>query len=277
MPQSFTIRSIRFIVLLIAALSMVYPILWMLTIALQNSDGLFKVPPEWYPTEFRWSNFWKGAEQIHFLSALMNTVIISVSVTVGQVLSSVLISYGLTRIKFPGRDLWFYLFICSLILPPIVSLIPVFYIFSKLNLFDTWWPLILPAFFGSPFHVFLGRQFYSSIPFSYDEAAKIDGANHLQILTKIIVPMSKPMIVTMAILSFQTAWGDYLNPTVYILDQKLWTLSLAIGGFVNATGTTWNLFMATNLLYMLPPLILFFVAQKYFMEGLGSMNNAGLK
>jgi multiple sugar transport system permease protein len=270
-------RTLRFIILLITSLTMVYPILWMLTIALQSSDGIFKIPPEWFPSEFHWFNFIEGANKIHFMRAFTNTLIITGSITVAQVISSVLISYGIARIRFPGRNMWFYLFIGSLILPPIVSLIPVFNLFARLNLFDTWWPLILPALFGNPFFIFLGRQFYSSIPFSYDESAKIDGASHFQILMKIIVPMSKPMIVTMAILSFQASWGDYLNPLVYLLDEKLWPLSMAISGFVGATGTTWNLFMATDILYMLPPLILFFAAQKYFLEGLGSLNNSGLK
>jgi len=268
---------IRFIFLLVLSVSMIYPVLWMITIALESSGSMFKVPPEWFPHEFHWSNFIEGAKKVEFVHVFLNSLAISVIVTAGQVVSSLFIGYGISRIPFPGRKLWFYLFIGSMMLPSIVSLIPVFYVFAKVGLFNTWWPILIPAFFGNPFFVFLCRQFYSSIPYSYDEAAKIDGANHLQIMMRVIVPMSIPLVVTMIILSFQGSWNEYLTPLVYLQDQKLWPLSVAVASFSGAYGTTWNHFMAVNLLYMLPLLILFFVAQKYFMQGLGSLNNSGLK
>ncbi|WP_219835605.1 carbohydrate ABC transporter permease [Paenibacillus sp. R14(2021)] len=268
---------IRFLFLLVLSISMIYPVLWMLTIALSGSGGMFEVPPEWIPHEFHFNNFIEGAKKVEFGHVFLNSLIISLIVTIGQVVSSLFVGYGIARIPFPGRKLWFYLFIGSMMLPSIVSLIPVFFVFAKIGLYNTWWPILLPAFFGNPFFIFLCRQFYSAVPYSYDEAAKIDGANHLQIMTKVIVPMSIPLVVTMIILSFQGSWNEYLQPLVYLQDQKLWPLSVAVASFSGAYGTTWNHFMAVNLLYMLPLLILFFAAQKYFMQGLGSLNNSGLK
>ncbi|MBO7744378.1 carbohydrate ABC transporter permease [Paenibacillus sp. MWE-103] len=270
-------QIIRFAFLLILSVSMIYPVLWMITIALEGSGGMFKVPPEWFPHEFHFNNFVNGAKEIDFGRVFLNSLAISVTVTIGQVISSLFIGYGIARIPFPGRKLWFYFFIGSMMLPSIVSLIPVFYVFAKIGLFNTWWPILIPAFFGNPFFIFLCRQFYSAIPYSYDEAAKIDGANHFQIMTRVIVPASIPLVVTMIILSFQGSWNEYLQPLVYLQDQKKWPLSVAVASFSGSYGTTWNHFMAVNLLYMLPLLILFFAAQKYFMQGLGSLNNSGLK
>ncbi|MCD9024498.1 carbohydrate ABC transporter permease [Cohnella silvisoli] len=268
---------LRLAALLVLSVAMIYPILWMITIALSSNSGMFKVPPEWFPREFHFRNFIDGADTIHFLRVFSNSLIITGLITLGQTVSSLLIGYGISRIQFPGRRMWFFAFLGSMMLPQIVSLIPVFYIFAKLGLYNTWWPLILTAYFGNPFFIFLSRQFLSSIPFAFDEAAKIEGASHLQILTRIIVPISMPLVATMVILAFQASWNEYLLPLIYLRDADLWPLSMAIAAFSSQYGNTWNLFMAANLLYMLPVLLLFFFSQKYFMQGLGSLNSAGIK
>ncbi len=271
------VKAFRFILLAVLSIAMVYPILWMITIALSSDGGMFKVPPEWFPREFHFENFINGMKTINFGRVFANSLILTGVITFGQVISSLIIGYGIARIKFPGRQTWFLLFLGSMMLPQIVSLIPVFYIFSKLGLYDTWWPLIITAYFGNPFFIFLARQFLTAIPYSYDEAAKMDGATHYQIMTRIIIPMCKPLVATMIILAFQISWNDYLTPLIYLRDANLWPLSVAIASFSSQYGNTWNQFMATNLLYMLPVLLLFFFAQKYFMQGLGSLNSSGLK
>ncbi|HBM79877.1 MAG TPA: ABC transporter permease, partial [Clostridiaceae bacterium] len=206
--RSLSSKIIRYIVLIIFAIPMVLPLLWMLSTALKNNNSVFAIPPEWIPKEFQISNFATGLIQIDFWSRFSNTMIIAVLCVVGQILSSLSVGYAISRIRFPGRKLWFYLIIGSMMLPGMVSLIPVFHIYSSIGLYNTWWPLIIPAFLGNPFYTFLTRQFMSTIPYSYDEAAKMDGASHLQVLTKVLVPMCKPLIATMAVMAFQGAWND---------------------------------------------------------------------
>jgi multiple sugar transport system permease protein len=268
---------VRLVVLVVGSIAMILPLIWMLGIALKSNGEVFSVPPTWIPHEFVWSNFIKGTVQIHFWRVFLNSTIIAVICTIGSVTSSTIVGYGLSRIKFVGRKVWFYLFIGSMMLPQMVTMLPVFHLFSVLHMYNTWWPLILPSFFGNPFFIFLARQYFLGISKSFDEAAKIDGASHLQILLRVIAPMSKPMLVTMVIMAFQASWNDYLNPLLYLMNPKLWTLSVAMASYIGQFGTSWNLFMAADLIYMLPVLIIFFAAQKYFMQGLGALNSSGLK
>jgi multiple sugar transport system permease protein len=166
-------------------------------------------------------------------------------------------------------------------LPGIVSLLPLFHLYQSLNWYDTWLPLIVPSFFGNPLYIFLARQFYLSVPFSLDEAARIDGAEHWHIFWHIMVPLTRPIWLTMAIMTFTTTWNDYLNPLVYLYTDSKWTLSLGMatfaGAFAGVTTTPWNQYMATNILYMLPPLVVFFFAQRYFMQGLSALNTSAGK
>lgn len=218
-----------------------------------------------------------GTAEINFWQVFRNSVIISSVVTVGEVTSSILVGYGISRIRFPGRKLWFYLFIGSMMLPGMVGMIPMFHLYASLGWYNTWYPMLVPSFFGNPFFIFLARQYFSTISSSYDEAAKIDGANHFQILTRVIIPMSRPMIVTMIIFAFQGSWNNYLTPLIYLVNPKLWTLSVAMASYIGSYATSWNLFMAADLIYMAPMVLIFFVAQKYFMQGLGTLNASGLK
>ncbi|HVX07475.1 carbohydrate ABC transporter permease [Humibacter sp.] len=254
------------------AVTMLLPLVWMLSIALKTNGDINQIPPTFFPKEFDWSNFVNGPNQIDFYRLLMNTAIVTVASTIGAVASSMVVGYGISRIEFPGRKLWFALISGSLFVPGIVGLIPLQHLYISTGLIDTWVPLILPAFFGSPIFVFLARQYYQSIPRYLDESALIDGANHWTIFTKIMLPITKPVSITIAIMSFQLAWNDYLNPLVYLQTQTKFTLSLGMASFLGDTaGSQYNYYMATNLLFMLPPLALFFLAQRYFMEGIGSL------
>lgn len=270
---------IRYLLILLFCIPMLFPLLWMLTTALKDNAAVFTVPPQWIPKTFMWDNFTRGLQSINFWQRFKNTALISVLCTIGSVCSCMSVGYAISRIKFPGKKIWFYCIIGSMMIPGMVTLIPVFKFWTSVGAYGTWWPLIIPAFLGAPFQTFLVRQYLSTVPKSYDEAARIDGANRLQVLLKIIVPMCKPLIATIAIQAFQAAWNDYMNPLLYVVqDQNKWTLSLAIGRMSSSTyGVEWNLFMAADLMYMLPIMILFFFCQDYFMEGLGSMNNAGVK
>ena len=270
---------IRYVLILVFCVPMLLPLLWMLSTALKDNAGVFVLPPQWIPDKFMWENFSRGLTKIDFWSRFRNSVIIAVSVTVGQILSCMSVGYAIARIKFPGKKVWFYLIISSMMIPGAVTMLPVFRLNIALGFYGTWWPMILPAFLGAPFQTFLARQFMSGIPKSYDEAARIDGANRLQILVRVIAPMCKPLITVIAIQAFQGAWNDYMGPLLYVISKpEKWPLSLAISRLSSSTfSVEWNVFMAADIVYLLPILIIFFFGQNYFMQGLGSMNNTGVK
>jgi ABC-type glycerol-3-phosphate transport system permease component len=247
----------------------------MTTIALKDESAVFRVPPELIPTSFRWRNFVDGPALVDFWRLFANSVVITALAVLGGVLTAMMAGYALARIRFPGRRFWFYAFVGSMLLPPIVGVIPLFELYRAIGWYDTWLPLIVPAWLGgNPLFIFLARQYFLAIPYSLDEAAKVDGAGHLRIFTRIMLPITRPAWITMTILAFQLSWNDYLNPLVFIKDPDLWPLSVGMASFVSAfAGQTpaWNLYMAANLLYMIPPLLVFFVAQRYFIQGLTSL------
>lgn len=271
-----------YVITLFLSSVMILPILWMVTIALKGNTAIFKNPPEIIPAQFHWENFIQGPLSIRFPQLFLNSVIISSLSVLGGVATSMMAGYALARIRFPGRRFWFFCFVGSMLLPPVIGIIPLFKLYLGLNWYDTWLPLIVPAFLGgNPLFIFLARQYFQSIPYSLDEAAKMDGANHLQIFLRIMLPLTRPAWITMAILAFQFAWNDYLNPLIYLYSSDKWTLALGLaslsGSFAGTTTTNWNYYMATNLLYMVPPLLIFFLAQRYFMQGLGSLSNMSHK
>ncbi|MDI9471215.1 MAG: carbohydrate ABC transporter permease [Bacillota bacterium] len=269
---------IRYLILFAVAVPMILPLLWMISTALKEDLAVFTIPPRWIPDSFKWSNFPEGLKAIRLGQRFLNTMFVAALACAGQIAASISVGYALARIRFPGRKLWFYLIIGSMMLPGMVTVIPVFRLFSRLGLYNTLWPLIIPNFFGGPFYQFLTRQFLAGIPQSYDDAARIDGANRFQILTRVLLPLCKPVVATIIIMQFQASWNDYLGPAIYLIKEDIWTLSRALGQFASGNyGTRWNLYMAANIFYILPVLIIFFAFQNYFMQGLGSMTTTGVK
>ena len=270
-----------YLLTILLCVTMLFPLFWVITTALKGNNDIYKVPPEFFPSEFHWENFQKSWDAINFGRLLLNTTIITLLNVIGQVSSSMLVGYALARIRFPGRKIWFYVFVGSMMLPSIVTLIPLFRLYLNLNWYDSWLPLWIPAFFGNPFFIFLARQYYLSIPYDLDESAKIEGAGHFAIFTRIMIPLTSPVWITMAILAFQATWNDYLNPLIYLQSQDNWTLSLGIAtfktSFAGVSNSQWNLYMAATLLYMLPSVLVFFLAQRYFMAGLGSLSSRSQK
>lgn len=260
---------------------MIVPLLWMITIGLKSRTAVFDIPPKLLPHEWTWSNFVNGPKAIHFPRLFLNSMIITALSVLGGVLTAMMAGYALARLRFPGRKVWFYLFVGSMLLPGVVGLIPLFQLYKSIGWYDTWLPLIVPAFLGgNPLFIFLARQYFLAIPYSIDEAAKIDGAGHLRIFVSVMLPLTRPAWLTMAILAFQASWNDYLNPLVYLYSSGKWPLSVGMASFVSPfAGKTpdWSYYMATNLLYMLPPLIIFFAAQRYFIQGLGALGSTNQK
>ncbi|WP_405610757.1 carbohydrate ABC transporter permease [Streptomyces sp. NBC_00076] len=275
-PPRRTVRTASwYAVALLISSVMVLPILWMLTIALKGHSAVFQVPPRLLPDEFHFENFIDGPKAIHFPRLLLNSLVITSLSVMGGVMTSMMAGYALSRLRFPGRKVWFYVFVGSMMLPPVVGIIPLFQLFKDIGWYDTWLPLIVPAWLGgNPLFIFLARQYFLSVPYSIDEAAKVDGAGHARIFFSVMLPITRPAWITMAILAFQFSWNDYLNPLIYLYSSEKWPLSVGMASFVSGfAGQTpsWNLYMAANLLYMLPPLAVFFVAQRYFIQGLSAL------
>jgi multiple sugar transport system permease protein len=260
---------------------MVLPLLWMVSIALKGKSAVFDIPPTILPTQFHFENFINGPAEIHFPQLLLNSLIITSLCVIGSVSTSMMAGYALARLRFRGRKMWFYAFVGSMLLPPVIGIVPLFTMFRAIGWYDTWLPLIVPSFLGgNALFIFLARQYFLAIPYSIDEAAKVDGAGYFTIFVRIMLPMTKPVWITMGILAFQFSWNDYLNPLIYLYSSDKWPLSVGMASFVSTfAGQTpnWSAYMATNLLYMLPPLIIFFVAQRYFVQGLSALGNSSQK
>ncbi len=262
------LRSLAIHILLIpAAIVFLLPFLWMLSTALKPDSQLYAYPPIWIPNPLQWSNFPKTVTYVPFFLYLRNTLIIAISSMVGVVISSSLAAYSLARIRWPGRQILFLMTIATLMLPFQVTLIPVFLVFKNLGWVGDFRPLILPQFFGYAYYIFLLRQFFTSIPMELSEAARIDGANEWRIFWSIVLPLAKPALATVAVFQFIRSWTDYLNPLIYLSDQNLYTLQLGLQQYSSQYGREWGLLMAAAVLITLPPIIIFFLTQRTFVQG----------
>jgi ABC-type glycerol-3-phosphate transport system permease component len=226
------------------------------------------MPPKWFPSLFRWQNYIEGWRIAPFNLYLLNTVKITLSVLIGTLLSNTLVAYSFSRLEWSGRDFLFVILLSTLRLPYQVTLIPVFVLFSKLGWINTHLPLIIPAFFGNPFFIFLLRQFFVTVPTELDDAAKIDGCSNFRILWQILLPLSKPALAAVAIFSFMGTWNDFLAPLIYLNKESLFTLSLGLTSFRTQFEVYWNHLMAVSVIVLLPCLIIFFVAQRWFIQGI---------
>jgi multiple sugar transport system permease protein len=262
------LRGILIHILLIpAAFVFLLPFLWMLSTALKPDSQLYAYPPIWIPNPLQWENFPKTVTFVPFFLYLRNTLIISISSMIGVVISSALAAYSLARIRWPGRHLLFLMTIATLMLPSQVTLIPVFLVFKNLGWVGDFRPLILPQFFGFAYYIFLMRQFFMSIPNELSEAAYIDGANEWRIFWSVILPLAKPALATVAVFQFIRSWTDYINPLIYLNDQNLYTLQLGLQQYSSQYGREWGLLMAAAVLITLPPIIIFFLTQRTFVQG----------
>jgi multiple sugar transport system permease protein len=221
-----------------------------------------------WPQEWHWSNFGDVFAKAPFLTWLKNSFLYSVLSTVFMLLSSFPAAYALARIRWPGRNFVMLAVIAMMMLPPQVTIVPIYQMWAHLNLTGTLWPLILPNLLGDAFSIFLLRQFLVSIPQDYSDAARVDGASELQIMTRIILPLSKPALAATSIFMFFYTWNDYFGPLLYTSDQpENWPVAVGLASFRGLHHVEWNLVMAATLLVMAPVMIIFFFAQKAFVEG----------
>jgi ABC-type glycerol-3-phosphate transport system permease component len=266
--RSIAGRSLVFVVAIAGSILFLIPFLWALSTSLKPPDLVFADPPVWIPKPLHWSNYPEALTALPFGRYFANTSIITFGALIGEVLSSTVVAYGFARMRFPGRDLLFMILLGTMMLPMQVTMIPVFIIFRSLGWIDTFLPLIVPAYFGSPFYIFLLRQFFLSIPDDLEDAARIDGAHSLQILARIFVPLSLPAMATVAIFSFMHHWQDFFMPLIYLNSKDMKTVALALQLFRAEYGADWHLMMAAAVVSSLPSLVLFFLAQRYFISGI---------
>lgn len=260
-------KVVAFLVLCAISAAILFPALWMLSTALKVDTQVYANPPIWIPNPLRWANFAEAWQLAPFARYAVNTILYAGAVVFGTVLSSSLAAYGFAKLRFPGRNFLFAVLLSTMMIPGMVTLIPQYILFSKLQWVGTYLPLVVPSFFAGAFFTFLLRQFFMSIPEELSEAARVDGAGELWIWWKVIIPLSTPALATVAIFTFEGAWDSYVGPLLYLNDERLYTLQVGLQFFRTASVVQWQYLMAAALLVMLPVVILFFMFQKYFVEG----------
>ncbi len=248
------------------------PVAWMLSSSLHTLPDVFAQPYRWLPAVLQWDNYVRAVTILPVPLFLWNTIVITVPVMAATALSSALVAYGFARFRFPGRDLLFSLCLATMMLPGQVTMIPLYILFARLGWVDTYLPLIVPALFGSPFYIFLLRQFFMTIPKDSEEAALIDGASRLRIWWSIILPQARPALATVLIFTFIGTWNDFFGPLLYLNSPEKATLTLGLNLMktqVLGSGVVeWNVLMAGSLLVLLPNVVLFFLAQQHFIKGI---------
>jgi multiple sugar transport system permease protein len=256
------------VALLSGALLFSIPFLWTVSTALKTNEQVFAVPPQWIPNPLQWDNFRRAWTELPFPMFVLNTLIITVISVIGQVTSSSLVAYGFARFKFKGRTFFFYLMLSTMMLPAQVTMIPVFLLWRELRLIDTFAPLTIPAFFGGgAFSIFLLRQFFMTIPRELDEAAMLDGANPITIYWRVLLPLARPALITVTLLSFLAHWDDFMGPLIYLNSMEKYTVSIGLRMFQDMFGTQLELLMAASLIHIIPTILLFFFAQRHFIKG----------
>ncbi|MFD1266651.1 carbohydrate ABC transporter permease [Paenibacillus motobuensis] len=226
------------------------------------------MPPRFLPDGFNWNNYSRAIEEINFFVLFKNTTIITLLQMLSNVFVSALVAYGFARFDFRWKTFWFMLMLSTIMIPGEVTMIPVFIAFSKIGWVDSIKPLVIPGFFGgSPVFIFLLRQFFLSMPKELEESAVIDGANSFKIFYRIFLPLSIPALITIGIFSFQGSWNDLLGPLIYLNSTDKFTLTLGLSMFKGMMKVEWGPLMAGSIMALLPVLVVFFIAQRHFVEG----------
>ncbi len=265
----------RYILLILVGVLFIAPVFWMVSSALKPDYEIFAFPIKWLPTEPQWQNFKEALTQQPFGRFAINTLIIAISTIIGHLLSCSIVAYGFARFKAPGSGFFFVLMLSTLMLPYPVIMVPLYIIFSRLGWVNSFAPLILPAFFGNAFYIFLLRQTFRQIPTDLEDAALMDGATTLQTLWHIILPLAKPALATVAIFTFQAAWNDFLGPLIFLHDQQKYTIMLGLSFFRGAYTVNWAHLMAASIVVSLPVILVYVLAQRQFIQGIAFTGKKG--
>jgi multiple sugar transport system permease protein len=274
-PRKIPIRKriialLRHVVLIAVTIAFLMPFYWMLISAFKENTMVFSNPIKWFPNPIRWQNFPAAFNYpgFPFLKFLWNSTYYAGMVTIGTVISCSMAGYAFARLRFPGRNSLFSVTIASLMIPGIVTFIPVFLLFKNLGWLGSYKPLIIPAFFGNAFFIFMMRQFFRTMPEELADAARVDGASEFTIFWRIMLPLVRPALIVMAVFTFLWTWHDFFGPLIYLNQQDQYPLSLGLYAFRSRRTTEWGLMMAGATLTTFPLVILFFFAQRYFLQGI---------
>jgi multiple sugar transport system permease protein len=269
-------KVLLYIFYLTGSAFMLLPFFWMISTAFKPDNQIFTVPIRWIPSPVYFKNFVKAFEVIPIVKYMFNTVIIAVLKIGGEVFVSALVAYGFARFNFKFKNILFIILLATMMLPYEVTMIPTFIMWSWLGLTDSYVPLILPAYFGAVSFIFFLRMYFSTFPKGTEEAMVIDGANYFQIFYKLILPLSKPALVTIGLWAFLGTWNDLLGQLIYINDPAKYTIQLGLASFSNLTGETlWGPLMAASFIALIPVIFILLFAQKYFVEGIKMMGIKG--
>lgn len=260
-------RSGTYLILCMLSCLMLLPLLWMIRSSFMSNLEVMKVPVQWLPSSFKADNFIEVLKEGNFWTCFGNSAVIVIFSVIGHVFSSSFAAFGFSRLNFKGKKLCFGLLMATMMIPSTVLMIPQFIGWQKVGAYDTFLPLILPCFFGNAFYIFMMKQFFDGIPKEYDAAALVDGAGYLTVYWKVILPMSKPVLCTVAVFSFMNAWNDFMGPLLYLESPEKKTVSLALQNYMGQHVNQWNLLMTFSLLAIMPIVLLFFVAQRFFLDG----------
>lgn len=261
-------RSIRQqISVALLALVFLFPLLVMLSTAFKTPNDVFSSPPTLLPTEWTLENFAEAFEQIPIWRYLANTLFVSGMSILGTIIACPLVAYSLAKVRWRGARPLLILVLATMMLPPQVTLIPLFLVWNGLGATNTYLPLIVPAFLGTPFFIFMIRQFLLAVPDELIEAARLDGASEFRTYATIVLPLARPAVVTAAIFQFVWAWTDFLNPLIYLNDESTYTLSLGLYAFFGENDVAWGPLMAACVLFTLPAVVIFLIGQKFFIGG----------
>jgi len=271
-------QSLLYLILTVGAIVASIPMLWTLSSSLKDTTHIFTQTVQWIPNPIHWENYPELFIRLPFVLFIWNTLFLVVVNVVGTILTASLAGYAFARLRAPGRDFFFYLVISTMLLPSQVTLIPRYIIFNKLGMIDTYWPLMIPSWLGGgAFEIFLFRQFFMTLPTELDDAARIDGCGTFRIYWSIVMPLSQPVIATLAIFNFIWTWSDFFNPLIYLNSMEKFTIALGLSTLQRSAewSTRWELVMAGAVLSIIPMLIIFFIGQNYFVQGISLTGSKG--
>ena len=274
-PVGWIVEIAKYVALIVLGASFLLPFFWMVTSALKDNTQIYRVPPAWIPIPAHWNNFWDAWTTQNFNLYTLNTIFkYGLPATIGAVLSCAIVAYGFARLRWPGRDLLFGLCLATMMVPTQVTMVPLFITFKHMGWVNTYLPLVVPAFFGSAYFIFMLRQFFLTIPTELSDAARIDGASEFGILWRIIIPLAKPALTVVALFRFMDAWNDYFGPLVYVNHMQQWPIALGIEHIqdglysVGFSRMGFPYLMAISAIVTLPIVVAFFFAQRTFIEGI---------
>ena len=262
------IKWLLFLITAAGAVIFIIPFAWMLSTAGKQGNLVWKVPPVWIPPTYQWSNYFESWKMLPFTAFYLNTLTLVVLTVTGVVISSSIAAFAFARLRFPGRDIFFIIVLSTMMLPWHVTIIPQYILYSKLGWVNTLKPLWVQWWFGDAFSIFLLRQFFMSIPLELDDAALIDGCSRFGVFLRIILPLSLPALAVVAIFECTWAWNNFFGPLIYLDSIKLFPVALGLRQFQQKAGTNIQYMMAQTVIFVIPVLILFFIAQKRFIQGI---------